>query len=67
MNERELEFLYNLVKLAYTNEKSKEAAGQIFWQIATLERRGYAKELLKPARKHLIELVKTSDRSAMEA
>ena len=27
MNERELEFLYNLVKLAYTNEKPKEAAG----------------------------------------
>ena len=63
VRERDLDFLYNLSSKMYQNPKPKEAALEVFWHIAIGEKRGYIKEIWDPARKHLIDLTKTSDRS----
>jgi hypothetical protein len=37
MGERDLEFLYNMVKTALSNPEVKEAAMEIYWAIASCE------------------------------
>ena len=60
MGERDLEFLYNMVKTAISNTEVKESAMEIYWAIAICEQKGYSAEVLKPSKDHLIDLLKSS-------
>lgn len=39
----------------------------MLWQIALLEKPGYSNQLIKPARKHLYDLLRTQDREVIES
>ena len=58
MSSRDLEFLYNMVKVAYSHPEIKEAAIEIYWHIASCEEKGYSIEILDPSKNHLKELLK---------
>lgn len=60
----DLEFLCNLAKK--NKGGPKEAASNVLWNIATLQRRGYDKKILEPARDQLIALIKAQDRDAKD-
>jgi hypothetical protein len=60
MGERDLEFLYNMVKTSISNTEVKESAMEIYWAIASCEKKGYSVEVLKPSKDHLIDLLKSS-------
>lgn len=63
VDERELELLHDLARDNLgQGQGSKEAAIEVLWNIATLQRTGYKQEILEPARKHLINLMRTQDR-----
>jgi len=62
--ERDLGFLFNLSSKNYSSNTSpKEAALDVFFNIAIGSKKGYSQDVQIPARKHLIDLVKTCDRS----
>jgi hypothetical protein len=60
IQKRDLEFLCNLVKTGMSHDQPRETAMGILWSIAVQEKQGYARELMEPSRKYLLDLVERS-------
>jgi hypothetical protein len=63
---RDVEFIYTIGKNSYPKSSARNAAVNVLWQFAMMERNGYSKALLKPSRKHLFDLLRNQDRSVIE-
>lgn len=67
LTSRELDFVYQLGKGAIASSQARQFAIDVLWQIAFLEKPGYNKDFLKPARKNCFDLLRTKDRDCYEA
>ena len=66
VTQRDLRFLFDLARKSFRNTKPKEAAFEVLWHIASLSKRGYAKEMLEPARTHLTDLIRTAEKATKD-
>jgi len=66
VTQRDLKFLFDLARKSFRNTKPKEAAFEVLWHIASLSKRGYAKEILEPSRTHLADLIRTAENSTKD-
>jgi predicted metallopeptidase len=56
---REVEFIHTVGKSSHNKSTARQQAINVLWQIALMEKPGYNHTLLKPARKHLFDLLRT--------
>lgn len=63
---RDIELVFNLARTSYKGTESKETAIHFLFEIATNLKPGVPMHLLKPARKHLQELLKNQTHELKE-
>jgi hypothetical protein len=62
---REVNFIHAIGKSTHYKSAARQKALSALWQIALLEK-PYPKALLKPARNHLFDLLRSQDREIVE-
>lgn len=62
---REVDFIHAIGKSSHFRSDARKKAFNVLWQFAMLEK-PYPKSLLKPARKHLFDLLRNQDREIVE-
>jgi len=64
---QDVKFIYEIGSGASYKSQAAETLASALWQIATLDKPGYSKALLKPARKNLTDLIRTETSTIKES